>query len=123
MTEMSVRLELFPHDLDAFLDFYTRVLGFVVERDDRDSTVPYASVSLGHVHIGAVRAWGDTDPTLRLPPQGVEIVLEVDDVDALRTVVAQRWELAEDLVDRPWGLRDFRLVDPEGNYLRITNRS
>jgi lactoylglutathione lyase len=25
------------------------------------------------------------------------------------------------LCDRPWGLRDFRVVDPDGYYLRITH--
>jgi hypothetical protein len=29
--------------------------------------------------------------------------------------------LAEPLTDRPWGLRDFRVVDPDGYYLRVTH--
>lgn len=32
------------------------------------------------------------------------------------------FEMSEDLVVRPWGLRDFRVVDPSGYYLRITER-
>ena len=31
--------------------------------------------------------------------------------------------LLEDLRDRPWGLRDFRVLDPAGYYLRITDRA
>ena len=31
--------------------------------------------------------------------------------------------MAEDLGDRPWGLRDFRVLDPAGYYLRITDRA
>jgi uncharacterized glyoxalase superfamily protein PhnB len=27
---------------------------------------------------------------------------------------------ATPLQDQPWGLRDFRVVDPEGYYLRFT---
>jgi hypothetical protein len=27
----------------------------------------------------------------------------------------------EPMLDRPWGLRDFRMVDPDGYYLRITS--
>jgi hypothetical protein len=34
-----------------------------------------------------------------------------------------RWPLAEVLADRPWGLRDFRLLDPSGYYWRITSRA
>lgn len=35
-------------------------------------------------------------------------------------VVAAGWSLAEDLTRRPWGLVDFRLLDPDGYYLRVT---
>lgn len=32
------------------------------------------------------------------------------------------WPLHEDVVTRPWGLRDCRLLDPDGYYWRITTR-
>lgn len=55
---------------------------------------------------------------------GVELVLEVDDLDEeYALVTAARWPLTEDLAGRPWGLRDFRLVDPSGYYWRITSRA
>ena len=38
-------------------------------------------------------------------------------------IVATSWPIAEPLQDRPWGLTDFRIIDPAGHYLRITNRS
>jgi uncharacterized glyoxalase superfamily protein PhnB len=51
------------------------------------------------------------------PPTGV------DDVAAERDqVIAEGWPLEEDLQDRPWGLRDVRVLDPAGSYLRITGR-
>jgi lactoylglutathione lyase len=54
----------------------------------------------------------------------MELVLEVDDIAAERDrVVAAGWPPAEDLQDRPWGLRDFRILDPAGYYLRITGRA
>ncbi len=28
--------------------------------------------------------------------------------------------MTEHMRDRPWGLRDFRVVDPDGYYLRLT---
>jgi len=31
--------------------------------------------------------------------------------------------LTEGLEARPWGLRDFRLLDPDGYYWRITERA
>jgi hypothetical protein len=53
----------------------------------------------------------------------VELVLEVDDLGAEHDRVrASGWPLAEDLHERPWGLTDFRVLDPSGYYLRITDR-
>jgi lactoylglutathione lyase len=118
---VHVRLELFPRDLDAFHDFYTRVLRFDVERDERTADWPYVAVRRGEVRVGAVRAWEDVTPADRHPPRGVEIVLEVDDLDAERAAVLDAgWELQAEIVEQPWGQRDFRLFDPDGHYLRIT---
>jgi hypothetical protein len=39
----------------------------------------------------------------------------------LREPRARRGALAETMRERPWGLRDFRVVDPDGYHLRITN--
>lgn len=53
---------------------------------------------------------------------GVELVLEVDDLDRDRArVLAAGWPVVEDVQLRPWGLRDFRLVDPDGYYWRVTS--
>ena len=47
----------------------------------------------------------------------------MDDVDALhRRVLASGYPVFEPLQERPWGLRDFRIVDPDGYFLRITSR-
>ncbi|MDN5769168.1 MAG: hypothetical protein L0H96_14260 [Humibacillus sp.] len=55
---------------------------------------------------------------------GVEIVIEVDDVEAAYEVAASPAEShgghVEPLEDQPWGLKDFRLVDPDGYYIRVT---
>lgn len=91
----------------------------------------YASLRLGDVVLGI-------GPVAKLPEEGgyfgrdisahrrglgVEIVLEVDDVDGWRDrVVASGHPIFEPLQDRPWGLRDFRISDPDGYYLRITSR-
>jgi lactoylglutathione lyase len=38
-------------------------------------------------------------------------------------VVAAGWPLDDDLREQTWRLRDFRVLDPDGYYLRITNRA
>ena len=124
--EMTLRFEIFPSDLDEVVDFYTRVLRFGVTKDQRRGPSAYVSMRRGAVQVGAARRAVDTVPdarAARLPPAGVELVLEVDDVVGERDrVVAAGWPLEQDLQDRPWGLTDFRLIDPAGYYLRVTSR-
>ena len=125
---MRLRLELFVDDLDTSIGFYAG-LGFAVERREHD----YASLRWGNVVLGL-------GPISKLLPSGpgpgftqerlaagrgagVEIVLEVEDLDvALAAVRAAGRPLADEPSDQPWGQRDFRLTDPDGYYLRITTR-
>jgi predicted enzyme related to lactoylglutathione lyase len=118
---MTLRVELFPADVGAFVDFYTRVLRFELEADRRPG---YAAVVRGATRIGAAQASEQVDPGVRGVPRGTELVLEVDDLDGEHAaVVAAGWPLAAGIEQQPWGLRDFRLFDPDGYYLRITERA
>lgn len=119
----ALRIELFPEDLDRFVEFYVGVLRFRLVRDERDQSPGYVAVDRGAIRIGALKAWQPTEPALRAVPQGVELVIEVDDLQAQReAILAAGYQLAEDIVERPWGLSDFRLFDPDGYYLRFTTR-
>ncbi len=123
---MHLRMELFVEDMDRAIVFYRDVLGFVLLRRDEG----YASIRRGDVTLGL-------GPIAKLPDvggyftrhklranrgMGVEIVLEVADIRAEHDRVrAAGWPLLEPLRERPWGLVDFRLADPDGYYLRITS--
>jgi lactoylglutathione lyase len=120
---MTLRCEIFPEDLDVIVDFYTRVLGFSVTKDQRGDRNAYVALRRGAVHIGAAQQPLPAAPAGRRPPIGVELVLEVDDVVAEHDrIVAAGWPLEEDLQRRVWGLTDFRILDPAGYFLRITDR-
>lgn len=124
----GLRLELFVEDMGETIGFYRRVLGFEVEREQPEE---YASLRSGGVLLGI-------GPISKLPEEdgyftrditshrrglGVEIVLEVEDLDtAHRRVVASGHPVFEPPQRRPWGLMDFRIVDPDGYYLRLTSR-
>ena len=119
-----MRFEIFPDDLDVIVDFYTRVLHFRLTADQRNEPSPYVSLQRDDVRIGAASRVAPDARAARLPPTGVELVLEVEDVIAERDrVIAAGWPLTEVLQDRPWGLKDFRILDPAGYYLRITDRA
>lgn len=118
---MQLRFEVFPSDMAATRDFYTRVLGFTVTRYQHEPPGPYLAMQRGAVRVGAALRDEPVSREGRRPPTGIEIVLEVDNVQAEHDrVVAAEWPIEEALQTRPWGLVDFRVLDPSGYYLRIT---
>jgi lactoylglutathione lyase len=125
---MDLRLELFVEDLDESVSFYRRALGFEVVREERGD---YASLRSGDITlgIGPIAKLSETGGyfTRGIASQrrglGVEIVMEVDDLSAAhRRVLDSGYTVFEPPQQRPWGLRDFRIVDPDGYYLRVTSR-
>jgi catechol 2,3-dioxygenase-like lactoylglutathione lyase family enzyme len=121
--QQTLRLELFVADIDRSVAFYEDVLGFARGAGDES----YVPVTLGAITIGIglgshlqaghpIRAHeGERNGV------GVEIVVEVADVEeAHERVIASGWPVLVPPGERPWGLRDFRLLDPDGYYLRVT---
>ncbi len=53
---------------------------------------------------------------------GVEIVLMVADIESYYEKVKDFANVVEELTAQPWGLKDFRVEDPYGFYLRITEQ-
>jgi predicted enzyme related to lactoylglutathione lyase len=124
--DASLRVELFVDDVERSAAFYERVLGFAREHE----SAGYVAVRRGDVLIG-IGAASDLRPQHYFDPTsfrgrkgiGVELVIEVDDVDdAYRIVTAAGRAMITPLATRSWGLRDFRIADPDGYYLRITSR-
>jgi lactoylglutathione lyase len=122
---LALRIELFVDDMAVSLDFYRRVLGFQPGESQADG---YTPMGHGPVRIALNRraALPADHPVQASAPErmgrGVELVLEVADLEAVYArVVAEQWPLSGPLQRQPWGLRDFRLVDPDGYYWRITD--
>ena len=119
----SLRLEIFPADLNATVRFYVDLLGFSLATDRRSDALPYLALTRDDVHIGAVTVPGG-HAAHRRPPTGVEIVIEVDYLHVERDRIRLGgWPIEEDIMRRPWGLQDFRVLDPDGYYLRFTSRA
>ena len=123
---MRLRLELFVADMDRAIGFYRDVLGFALLRREPDyCSLRHGEVVLGLGPIAKLPAAGGYFTRPRLTQErglGVEIVLEVDDVRAAYDGVRDSGcPILGPLRDRPWGLTDFRLADPDGYYLRITS--
>ncbi len=125
MADASLRLELFVLDLSESVAFYRDVLGFTVGNEQPD----YVDVHLGDVTFGlgpqqGLPAGHHFSPAALAQQKGtgVEIVIEDDIESFYERVVASGYPVASGLKKRPWGARDFRVIDPDGYYLRPTSR-
>jgi predicted enzyme related to lactoylglutathione lyase len=125
-TLMDLRLEFFVEELERSIRFYTQVLGFQVRQRGIGGytmlTNETATISLN------LRASLPNDHPVHCRPgekvgRGVEVVLSVEDINACHDAVeASGWPLSSNLTSQPWGLTDFRLVDPDGYYIRVTSK-
>jgi catechol 2,3-dioxygenase-like lactoylglutathione lyase family enzyme len=118
-------LELGTRHLDDYIAFFQSVAGFRLTR--REGRYAELNSEVGELLL--------IDPEL-LPAGhpfhgkltgngqglGVEIGLVVADLDKAyaAATIHQGWKISTGIVRRPWGVRDFRVLSPDGYYLRFT---
>lgn len=129
-TNNKVQIELHVPDFDRVLDFYGK-LGFKKvwhrsENNNADYLVMEREGTLLNFWPGNERVYEQSYfknfPKDTKRGYGVELVIPVDDVKAFHGQIQGFAKIVNPLVERPWGLWDFRIEDPFGYYLRITER-
>ncbi len=129
---VGLRFELFVRDVAVTVGFYEATVGLTPPEGWSSSGHGYVPLRSGPVTIGVQTADGlhaghHFSPERLAGPRGagVEIVLEVDDIDRAYAMASPRADAlggaCEPLRERPWGTRDFRLIDPDGYYVRVTS--
>jgi catechol 2,3-dioxygenase-like lactoylglutathione lyase family enzyme len=98
-------------DLAASLGFYRDGLGLEVVHRIEDIAV----IDLGNVHLVL-----DAQDDARTTGSGAVLHAYVADIDGFHAGLVDRGVRPEsEPADRPWGDRDFTLVDPDGYRLTI----
>jgi hypothetical protein len=114
------KFELFVSDPVRSVAFYA-LLGFTTAHAKPDG---YTTVTSGAtvIALSPLPGWLPMHwlGFLRHPPLGTEIVLYVDDLEPLRAALEQAGHVPGEIALQPWGDRDFRVSDPDGYYLRIS---
>lgn len=123
-------LELHTPDFQKVKDYYGK-LGFkIVWERKPEGFKGYLVMSMGG---NILCFWAGNEkvykqdyfkkfPKKSLRGYGVELVLMVDNIDEYYKRVRSFANVYEELRLRPWGLRDFRTIDPFGFYLRFTSK-
>src|SRR6266566_1187028 len=120
-------VELCVSDFEQSITWFEHILGFrVVARDAHE----YAELARGETSLQLAAddaPYWKPERSRLLPPgqrgSGVEIVLLVEDVDAVYRQAQQvRADIVRPLADYPWHMRQFWVRHPDGYLLRPAQR-
>ncbi len=127
-TKSNVLVELHIPDFKKAKDFYGK-LGFKVVWERKPEEFKGYIVMKREDSI--LCFWGGNDfiykhPTFKKYPNAtkrgyaVEIVVPIKNIEKFYKEVKGFANVVEPLVVQPWGLKDFRIEDPFGFYIRFT---
>jgi uncharacterized glyoxalase superfamily protein PhnB len=114
MTDLTrIRCVLAVQNLDASVDYYTRVLGMEV-----DFTAPgWAFLSRGSFRL-MLGECADTVPAHETADHSYFAYVTVEGIDEFYSEVAGRGaSLMQGLADKPWGMREFGVRTPDGHRI------
>jgi len=116
---VNVRPILRTADIDRLRDYYVAVFGAtIVQHVPPDGPAFYLGLAIGDGGLGLV----DDDPHAGPDsPQPVMLDVEVESVDALRSVVEDAGgRVFGAPKDMPWGMRVMHTADPDGNAVNLS---
>lgn len=128
IAQNSIQIELHVPDFEKVKEFYGK-LGFeVVWERTPEEKKGYLVIKLdnnilcfwpGNEYVEK-QSYFKNFPTDTKRGYGVEIVIMVEDIEKLYKKVETFCNIVDRLQTQPWGLKDFRIEDPFGFYLRFT---
>jgi lactoylglutathione lyase len=121
----DVYIELHVPNFKKAIEFYSR-LGFKLLWRTEDYLVMKRKRSVLNFYGGSRKVYshsyfGRFKKTTKCG-YGVEIIIPVDRLERFYGRVRKFAKVVQPLESKKWGRRDFRIIDPFGFYLRITER-
>jgi uncharacterized glyoxalase superfamily protein PhnB len=122
MTVRGVTPIFVVRDLKETMAFYTDVLGMETAGVFPQTGEPtWCSMRLDDASVAftfeAPHTHEDGELHVSEPAFAGSLYFYTDDVDALYDRIKEKVEIDEAPVNRPWGMREFGFVDPNGFYL------
>ena len=127
----GISVELHVEDFETVKDFYQQIGFSVVWETAAEGKKGYLVMELegnlinfwcgtGSVHEHSYfKNFSDSENG-----KGVELILQVEDIDSFYKVCQEKIadNILSNLEKKPWGLKDFRIKDLNGFYLRVTEQ-
>lgn len=119
----ALSLSLTVKDLRASVAWYRDVVGFTVDQEfERDGKLRSVAIKAGDVRFllnqdDGKKGWD------RTKGEGFSFQFTtVQDIDAIANRIKGRgWKLESEPADMPWGVRSFRVIDPDGYKFAISS--
>jgi uncharacterized glyoxalase superfamily protein PhnB len=119
----ALSLSLTVKELATSLAWYRDVMGFTVDQQyEREGQLRAVALKAGEIRIllnqdDGKRGWD------RVKGEGFSFQLTTaQDIDAIADRIrAAGGELATEPADMPWGVRSFRMVDPDGYRFAVSS--
>jgi uncharacterized glyoxalase superfamily protein PhnB len=118
----ALQASLTVKDLPQSLSWYRDVVGFTVDREyEREGKLMAVSLKAGNVRLLLSQDDG-TKGADRVKGEGFSLMITTEqNVDELAKQIRERGgSLETEPVDTPWGMRVFRLRDPDGFKFAIS---
>ena len=127
---MAIQIHYWSNDVERLLTHYVEVLSFeLVHRQPGDPPANFGILKLGDAQIMIAEMPGTEMTADRSDgrllekvgprighPGPISVYVGVEDVDAYhRLITPAGAHVIEPIWDAPWGLRQFSVLDPDGN--------
>ncbi|WP_026690486.1 VOC family protein [Alteribacter aurantiacus] len=119
------RVELYVKDIETSLSFYQEIVGLeMIGRNERCGRFNYDCFSLLVTADSVLDEEHYFNRTSGMEKgKGFELIIVVDHLeDVYERCLAHNYPIAVDIEEYEWGVRGFKLVDPDGYFLRVTSK-
>ncbi|MDH2247098.1 MAG: hypothetical protein FH750_13520 [Pseudomonas stutzeri] len=114
--------EIYVDDMLKSKVFYCDIIGLEVVREQDDFIVLQKNDAKIHICPREDMPEYLKVQRTRSIAGGVEFCFETTDIQSIYSqALSSGYPIFEKLTDQPWGKTDFRVIDPDGAYIRVSS--
>ena len=113
MNVKSVRIRVYPRNLEKMFDFYENILGLKIQSSWQEDHSIGKMYDLGNSGSIEVVKFLKTEKKYN-PENGANISLEVENIESLWEGLKDKAAVLSPLKNYPWKESSFSIIDPEG---------